>query len=113
MLENGTYLVDSGNDRMAGRKVKQILEANDLDFESHYYTHSMQYILVETSICKNRQDVRFLVGYRGSFTSVSSFWRPAFLFGGFPLGGCNINSLWRNQVKLQILVLGFFHKICL
>ena len=41
-VENGTeaYLVDSGNDKDAGRKVKQILEANDWTLKAIINTHS-------------------------------------------------------------------------
>lgn len=86
-VENGTeaYLVDSGNDKDAGRKVKQILEANDWTLKAIINTHSNadhiggnQYLKKQTG-CKI-----FSRGIEAAFTQYPVL-EPAFLFGGFPL----------------------------
>ena len=86
-VENGTeaYLVDSGNDKDAGRKVKQILEANDWTLKAIINTHSNaehiggnQYLQKQTG-CKI-----FSRGIEAAFTQYPVL-EPAFLFGGFPL----------------------------
>ena len=86
-VENGTeaYLVDSGNDKDAGRKVKQILEANDWTLKAIINTHSNadhiggnQYLQKQTR-CKI-----FSRGIEAAFTQYPVL-EPAFLFGGFPL----------------------------
>lgn len=82
--EGGICLVDSGNDKDAGRKVRQILDKNGWKLLSILVTHSnadhiggCQYLQKQTG-CRV-----FAPGIEAAFTR-SPVLEPAFLYGGFP-----------------------------
>jgi glyoxylase-like metal-dependent hydrolase (beta-lactamase superfamily II) len=77
-------LIDSGNDKDAGRKVRQILDANGWRLISIYNTHSNadhiggnQYLQKQTG-CKV-----YAPGIDSTFTRYPVL-EPSFLYGGFP-----------------------------
>lgn len=84
-LENETVcLIDSGNDKDAGRRVRQILDANGWRLAAIYNTHSNadhiggnQYLHKQTG-CKI-----YAPGIDCSFTRHPVL-EPSFLYGGFP-----------------------------
>lgn len=82
--EGGVCLVDSGNDKDAGRKVRQILDKNGWKLLAILVTHSnadhiggCQYLQKQTG-CRV-----FAPGIEAAFTR-SPVLEPAFLYGGFP-----------------------------
>ena len=77
-------LVDSGNDKEAGRKVRQLLDANSWHLTAIYNTHSNadhiggnQYLQKQTG-CKI-----YAAGIERDFT-IHPVLEPSFLYGGFP-----------------------------
>lgn len=77
-------LIDSGNDKDAGRKVRQILDANSWNLTAIYNTHSNadhiggnQYLQKQTG-CKI-----YVPGIECAFTKHPVL-EPSFLYGGFP-----------------------------
>lgn len=77
-------LIDSGNDKEAGRKMRQILDTNAWQLTAIYNTHSNadhiggnQYLQKQTG-CKI-----FVPGIECSFTQHPVL-EPSFLYGGFP-----------------------------
>ena len=77
-------LIDSGNDKDAGRKVRQILDANGWRLRAIYNTHSNadhiggnKYLQTQTGC-----DI-FAPGVERDFT-VHPILEPSFLYGGFP-----------------------------
>ena len=82
--EGGVCLVDSGNDKDAGRKVRQILDKNGWKLLAILVTHSnadhiggCQYLQKQTGC------LVFAPGIEAAFTR-SPVLEPAFLYGGFP-----------------------------
>lgn len=82
--DNDVYLIDSGNDKDAGRKVRQILEKNDWRLRGILNTHSNadhiggnQYLQAQTG-CRV-----FAGGIEAAFTSYPLL-EPSFLYGAFP-----------------------------
>ena len=81
---NEVCLIDSGNDKDAGRKIRQILNANDWKLTAIYNTHSNadhiggnQYLQKQTG-CKI-----YAPGIDCAFTR-HPILEPSFLYGGFP-----------------------------
>ena len=81
---NDVCLIDSGNDKEAGRKVRQILDANGWRLRAIYNTHSNadhiggnKYLQTQTGC-----DI-FALGIERDFT-VHPVLEPSFLYGGFP-----------------------------
>ena len=77
-------LIDSGNDKEAGRKVRQILDANGWNLTAIYNTHSNadhiggnQYLQKQTG-CKI-----YAPGIEAAFTRYPLL-EPSFLYGAFP-----------------------------
>lgn len=82
--ENGVYLIDSGNDKDAGRKVRQILEKNGWNLLGILNTHSNadhiggnRYLQGQTG-CKI-----YAGGIEAAFTRYPVL-EPSFLYGGYP-----------------------------
>lgn len=82
--DNNVCLIDSGNDKDDGRKVRQILDANSWNLTAIYNTHSNadhiggnQYLQKQTG-CKV-----FANGIECAFTRYPVL-EPSFLYGGFP-----------------------------
>ena len=82
--DHDVCLIDSGNDKDAGRKVRQILDANGWRLSAIYNTHSNadhiggnQYLQKQTG-CKV-----YAPGIDCAFTR-SPILEPAFLYGGYP-----------------------------
>ena len=82
--DNSVYLVDSGNDKDAGRKVRQILDKNGWTLKAILVTHSnadhiggCKYLQSQTG-CKI-----FAPGIEADFTR-HPILEPAFLYGGYP-----------------------------
>ena len=82
--ETEVCLIDSGNDKEAGRKVRQILDANNWHLKAIFNTHSNadhiggnKYLQGQTG-CK-----LYAVGIDCDFTRHPVL-EPSFLYGGFP-----------------------------
>lgn len=82
--DNSVYLIDSGNDKEAGRKVRQILDKNGWKLKAILNTHSNadhiggnKYLQAQTG-CKI-----FAPGIECAFTRYPIL-EPSFLYGGYP-----------------------------
>ena len=82
--DNSVYLIDSGNDKDAGRKVRQILDKNGWKLKAILNTHSNadhiggnKYLQGQTG-CKI-----FAPGIECAFTRAPIL-EPSFLYGGYP-----------------------------
>ena len=77
-------LIDSGNDKDAGRKVRQILDANGWHLTAIYNTHSNADHIGGNKYLQGQTGCRiYAPGIECSFTRHPVL-EPAFLYGGYP-----------------------------
>lgn len=82
--DNSVYLIDSGNDKEAGRKVRQILDKNGWKLRAIFNTHSHadhtggnKYLQAQTGCAI------YAPGIECDFTR-HTLLEPSFLYGGYP-----------------------------
>ncbi len=81
---NEVYLIDSGSDKDAGRKVRQILDKNEWKLKAILNTHSnADHIGGNCYLQKQTGCKIFADGIEGDFTSHTVL-EPSFLYGGYP-----------------------------
>lgn len=82
--ETEVCLIDSGNDKDAGRKVRQILDANSWKLTAIYNTHSNADHIGGNRYLQGQTGCRiFAPGIDCAFTRFPLL-EPSFLFGGYP-----------------------------
>lgn len=96
-------LIDSGSDKDAGRKVRQILDANGWKLRAIYNTHSNadhiggnKYLQAQTG-CKI-----YAPGIECDFTR-HPLLEPSFLYGGFPFGDLRHKFLMAQESDAEVL----------
>ncbi|QBE95172.1 Hydroxyacylglutathione hydrolase [Blautia producta] len=84
LSETEVCLIDSGSDKDAGRKVRQILDKNGWHLSAIYNTHSNADHIGGNQYLQGQTGCRiFAPGMECDFTN-SPILEPAFLYGGFP-----------------------------
>lgn len=82
--ENQVCLIDSGNDKDAGKKVKRILDANGWSLQAIYNTHSHADHIGGNKYLQNQTGCRiYAPGIERDFTEHPVL-EPSFLYGGNP-----------------------------
>lgn len=82
--EYHVYLIDSGNDKDAGRKVRQILEKNNWKLKGILNTHSNADHIGDNRYLQNQTGcIVFSGGIEAAFTQYPIL-EPSFLYGGYP-----------------------------
>lgn len=77
-------LIDSGNDKDAGRKIRQILDKNSWQLTAIYNTHSNADHIGGNKYLQSQYNCRiFAPGIDADFTN-HTLLEPSFLYGGFP-----------------------------
>ena len=85
LSDTDVCLIDSGNDKEAGRKVRQILDANKWHLTAIYNTHSNADHIGGNRYLQNQTRCRiYAPGIDCAFTR-HPLLEPAFLYGGFPV----------------------------
>ena len=82
--DTNVCLIDSGNDKDAGRKVRQILDANKWKLTAIYNTHSNADHIGGNKYLQDQTGCRiFAPGIECDFTN-HPILEPSFLYGGYP-----------------------------
>lgn len=99
--ESGVYLIDSGNDKDAGRKIRKILDENSWTLKGIINTHSNadhiggnKYLQQQTG-CKI-----FSGGIEAAFTE-NPILEPSFLYGGYPFKDLKHKFLLAAESKIS------------
>ena len=84
LTDTDVCLIDSGNDKDAGRKVRQILDANDWKLKAIYNTHSNADHIGGNKYLQGQTGCKIYArGIDCDFTK-HPILEPAFLYGGYP-----------------------------
>ena len=101
--ENEVCLIDTGNDKDAGKKVKKVLDANGWTLKAIYNTHSNadhiggnQYLQKQTG-CKI-----YAPGIECDFTN-HPILEPAYLYGGYPPKDLKHKFILAQESKAEYL----------
>ena len=82
--DNEVYVIDSGNDKNAGRKVRQILDANGWKLKAILNTHSHADHIGGNKYLQSQTNCKiYAPGPECAFTN-SPILEPMYLYGGFP-----------------------------
>ncbi len=101
--EREVCLIDSGNDKDAGRKLRQILEKNDWKLTAIYNTHSNADHIGGNKYLQSQTGCRiFAPGIEADFTNHPVL-EPAFLYGGFPTKELRHKFLMAQESKAEPL----------
>ncbi len=82
--EDHVYLIDSGNDKEAGRKVRQILDKNGWHLAAILNTHSNADHIGGNKYLQGQTGCRIYVGGIEAAFTRHPLLEPSFLYGGYP-----------------------------
>lgn len=82
--ENGAYLIDSGNDKDAGRRVRKILDERGWTLLGILNTHSNSDHIGGNAYLQKQTGCKIFTGGIEKCFTEHTILEPAFLYGGFP-----------------------------
>lgn len=96
-------LIDSGNDKEAGKKVRQILERNNWNLKAIYNTHSNADHIGGNKYLQNQTNCKIYAPTIESAFTKSPVLEPSFLYGGFPFSDLKHKFLMAQESDVEIL----------
>ena len=107
---DGIYLIDSGNDKEAGRKIKKILEQKNWHLKAILNTHSnADHIGGNQFLQKRFQCPIYCTPMENSIIS-NTILEPSFLYGGFPFKALRNKFLMAQESTSQDIALACLPK---
>ena len=101
--DNEVVLIDSGNDKDAGRKIRQILDANGWSLRAIYNTHSNADHIGGNKFLQDRYGCKiYAPGIECDFTN-HPILEPAFLYGGYPPKSLRHKFLLAQESRVEPL----------
>lgn len=101
--QKDAYLIDSGNDKDAGRKVRQILERQGWQLKAIFNTHSNADHIGGNRYLQTQTGCRiYAPGLECAFTRHPVL-EPAFLYGGYPCGALRHKFLMAQESDTEYL----------
>lgn len=99
--ENEAYLIDSGSDKDAGRKIKKILDQNEWKLKAIINTHSNADHIGGNNYLQNQTGCKiYSKGIEVAFTE-NPILEPAFLYGAFPCNDLRHKFLLAKSSKVS------------
>lgn len=83
--DNEVILIDSGNDKNAGRKIRQILDREGWNLKAIYNTHSHADHIGGNRYLQNQKNCKIYIPEIEKDFTVHPILESSFLFGGYPM----------------------------
>lgn len=97
------YLIDSGNDKDAGRKIRQILDKNGWNLKAIFNTHSNADHIGGNKYLQGQTNCKIYArGIERDFTG-HPILEPSFLYGGYPCKDLRHKFLLAQESKAEYL----------
>lgn len=96
-------LIDSGNDKEAGKKICQILENNNWTLKAIYNTHSNADHIGGNRYLQNKTGCKIYAPYIESEFTKFPMLEPSFLYGGFPFKDLKHKFLMAEPSEIEVL----------
>lgn len=97
--ENDVYLIDSGNDKDAGRKIYKILDANNWNLAGIINTHSNADHIGGNKFLQQKTGCRIISTEIENTYAKYPILEPSFLYGGYPFKGLRNKFLMANACE--------------
>ena len=103
LSDTDVCLIDSGSDKEAGRKIRQILEQNDWTLKAIYTTHSNADHIGGNKYLQDHTGCQiFAPGIEQAFSSYTIL-EPSFLYGGYPMKDLRHKFLLAQESEAELL----------
>ena len=103
LTDSSVAFIDSGNDKDAGRKLRQHLDANKWKLEAIYCTHSNADHIGGCNYLQKQTGCKVYAPGMESVLSVYPVLEPSFLYGGYPFKELRNKFLMAQSVDCQEL----------
>ncbi len=100
---DGVYVIDSGNDKDAGRKIKKILEQKNWNLKAILNTHSNADHIGGNQFLQKRFDCPIYSTPMENIVTENTILEPSFLYGGYPFGALRHKFLMAQPSQTQII----------
>lgn len=101
--EKDVCLIDSGNDKEAGKKIRQILENNNWSLKAIYNTHSNADHIGGNKYLQSQFTCKIYAPIIESAFTKSPILEPSFLYGGFPFKDLKHKFLMAQESEVEVL----------
>ena len=98
---DGVYIIDSGNDKDAGRKIKKILEQKNWNLKAILNTHSNADHIGGNQFLQKRFDCPIYSTPMENIVTENTILEPSFLYGGYPFGALRHKFLMAQPSQTQ------------
>ncbi len=103
LSDNDICLIDSGNDKDAGRKIRQLLDANGWNLTAIYNTHSNADHIGGNQYLQKQTGCRIYAPEIERSFSRHTVLEPSFLYGGFPPKELRHKFLMAQDSDVEVL----------
>ena len=102
--ENEVILIDTGNDKEAGKKILKVLESNNLKVKSIINTHSNADHVGGNKVIQDRTSCDIYANNIEAAISNYPIIEPSFLYGGYPFKDLKNKFLCAKESKVSNLI---------
>lgn len=99
--ENDIYLIDTGNDKDAGKKILKIVTEQGWNVKGIISTHSNADHIGGNKVIQERTNCKIFASKIEAFFSSAPILEPSFLYGGFPFSDIRNKFLYAKESEVN------------